>query len=188
MDAFTVLCENTDQFRDRLTYLNIRGDQIPSSNFDYVFSIGVLHHIPNPVPTVDAAYASLRSGGRFVVWLYGKEGNGLYLALVQPLRTFSRRMPHWLLVSITRVLDLPLTAYMWACRYLTLPMAAYMNNVIKPLSGDKRRLVLYDQLNPSYSKYYARQEAHDLLAKSGFKNVQLYHRHKYSWTVVGTKP
>jgi hypothetical protein len=67
-------------------------------------------------------------------------------------------------------------------------MAGYLNNVIAPLSGDKRRLVLYDQLNPSYSKYYTRQEAHDLLAKAGFTNIRLYHRHNYSWTAVGTKP
>ena len=43
-----------------------------------IFSqIGVLHHISDPKPFVEAAYKALRPGGRFLVWLYGKEGDNL---------------------------------------------------------------------------------------------------------------
>jgi hypothetical protein len=53
---------------------------------------------------------------------------------------------------------------------------------------DKRRLVIYDQLNPAYAKYYTQTEAEQLLARAGFSDVRTYHRHGYSWTVIGTKP
>jgi SAM-dependent methyltransferase len=43
-----------------------------------IFSqIGVLHHITDPKPSVEAAYKALRPGGHFLVWLYGKEGDNL---------------------------------------------------------------------------------------------------------------
>src|SRR5262245_52466149 len=94
-DAFRVLQENTAGFRDRITYLKTTGDQLRTDDaLDYVFVIGVLHHIPDPDPVVAAAFRALRSGGKLAVWLYGREGTGLYLALVRPLWWFTRRLPH----------------------------------------------------------------------------------------------
>jgi hypothetical protein len=52
----------------------------------------------------------------------------------------------------------------------------------------KRRLVIYDQLNPTYAKYHKRHEAIALLEKSGFINVKAHHRHGYSWCVLGETP
>ena len=52
---------------------------------------------------------------------------------------------------------------------------------------DKRRLVIYDQLNPAWAKYYTKEEAESLMHRNGFEKVTLYHRRIYSWTVVGEK-
>jgi hypothetical protein len=78
--------------------------------------------------------------------------------------------------------------YMKACRWLPLPLAAYMQRVMEPLTAAKRRVVIYDQLNPAYAKYYTRDEAQAALAAHGFTDIRLHHRHGYSWTVVGRKP
>jgi hypothetical protein len=53
---------------------------------------------------------------------------------------------------------------------------------------EKQRLIIYDQLNPAYAKYYMKREAVKLLLDGGFINVRVHHRHGYSWTVIGTKP
>ena len=63
-----------------------------------------------------------------------------------------------------------------------------MIEIMGKLTPDKRRLNIYDQLNPAYAKYYTSQEAEALLREAGFDNILLYHRHGYSWTVIGTKP
>jgi hypothetical protein len=60
--------------------------------------------------------------------------------------------------------------------------------VFERFSLGKRRLAIYDQLNPSYAKYYSQKEAKGLLEEKGFKNVLVHHRHGYSWTVIGSKP
>ena len=73
-----------------------------------ILSVGVLHHIPEPDPVVRAAYRALRPGGRLFVWLYAREGNGLYLAFAVPLRLLTKRLPDRLLDGLVRLLDLPL--------------------------------------------------------------------------------
>ena len=186
--AFRVLREATRRFADRITYLNLTGDRLPASgDLDYVFAIGVLHHIPDPDPVVAAAFRALRPGGRLAVWLYGREGNTLYLLLVRSLWWLTRRLPHQGLELFVRLLYPFFWCYMTACRVLPLPLAAYMRRVMLPLTPDKRRVVIYDQLNPAYAKYYTRDEAQDLLERHGFNDIRLHHRHDISWTVVGTK-
>jgi hypothetical protein len=55
------------------------------------------------------------------------------------------------------------------------------------MSSKKRRLVIYDQLNPSYLKYYRKHEAIGLLETAGFQDIEIHHRHGYSWSVKGKK-
>jgi len=187
--AMCVLREKTTPFRDRITYLETTGDRLPpSGDVDYVISIGVIHHIPDPEPVMAAAFRALKHGGRCVIWLYGREGNGLYLFVVHSLRMFTRALPHRALELVVALLYPLLRAYMALCRVLPLPLAEYMRRVLLPLTPAARRLVIYDQLNPAYAKYYTRAEAHALMAKAGFADIQLHHRHGISWTVAGTRP
>jgi SAM-dependent methyltransferase len=187
--AFGVLREKTAAFGDRITYLNTTGDLLPGTgDLDYVFLIGVLHHIPDPDPVVAAAFRALRSGGKLAVWLYGREGNALTLTLVRSLRWLTRRLPHRGLDLSVGVIYPFFWCYMTACRWLPLPLAEYLRRVMLPLTPAKRRLVIYDQLNPEYAKYYTRAEARDVMARHGFSDVRLHHRHGISWTVLGTKP
>jgi len=187
--AFEVLKANTTANADRIDYLHVPGDQLPPGlGLDFVVSMGVLHHIPVPEPVVRAAFAALRPGGRCIVWLYGFEGNETYLSIAVPLRKLTVRMPHRMLVALSHLLEIALTAYIWLCRILPLPMRSYMRSVLAKFPRSVRRLTIYDQLNPSYAKYYTRAEAEALLSDAGFADVQLYHRHGYSWTVSGARP
>lgn len=187
-DAFDILRQNIQQ-PERVTCLKIAGDQLPAyGNLDYVFSIGVLHHIPDPHPVVGAAFRALRPGGHFLVWLYGKEGNHLYLTFINPLRVFTKHLPHFMLVALIEIMYWPLMFYIKLCHRFPVPMGGYLLSVFEKMSPDKRRLIIYDQLNPSYAKYYTRLEAEKLLADGNFRDVQVHHRHGYSWTVIGTKP
>jgi len=178
-------------FEGRVIPMQITGDRLPpTGDVDYVISIGVMHHIPDPFPVVRAAYNALRPGGQFIVWLYGKEGNRLYLSLVTPLRWISKSLPMRTLKFISRVLDVPLAAYIHVCRrfhWSFLPLRDYMANILGRLPADRRQVVIYDQLKPHYAKYYTREEALALMSCAPF-DVQVHHRRGYSWVVIGTKP
>ncbi|NCA70768.1 MAG: class I SAM-dependent methyltransferase [Sphingobacteriia bacterium] len=187
--AFEVLSERFAGESRRVTCHRLAGAEIGTLGpFDLVVSLGVLHHIPDPAPVVAAAHAALRPGGRCFIWLYGREGNELYLALVRPLRAITTRLPDPVLEGLVRAIDLPLAAYIRLCRVMPLPMRAYMRDHLGRLDPDKRRLTIFDQLNPAYAKYYTHEEAHDLLANAGFVDIALHHRHGYSWSLVGTRP
>lgn len=188
-DGHFVAQRNLAPYGARVTFLHARGEDVPPDPvFDLILSIGVLQFIPDPKPTVDAAFAALRPGGRFFIWLYAKEGTAGYRALLAALRGVGRGLPHPLLAALVRALDVPLVAYMALCRILPLPLHDYLRNVLRRFPADKRRLVIYDQLNPTHAHYHSRDEAERLLADSGFVDVRIHHRRGYSWSVIGRKP
>jgi 2-polyprenyl-3-methyl-5-hydroxy-6-metoxy-1,4-benzoquinol methylase len=185
-ESFAAAIANTADRADRVRVIHDVGTAIPQDqNFDLVLSIGVLHHVENPGPIVEAARRALKPGGMMFIWLYGREGNEMYLATFGRLRAVTKRMPHRALAALCYPVDLLAMTYTAVSRVLPLPMRAYMQNVYGRLAPDKRRLVAYDQLNPAYAKYYREDEARSLLEQNGFKNVRTYHRHGYSWSVVG---
>ena len=191
-DGFFVMVKNVESMKDgkdKVLLLNKLGEEfVAEEPLDYIFSIGVLHHIPHPMPTVQAAYNSLKPGGRLFVWLYGREGNEAYLRLFNPIRAVTTRLPHRMLQIFVGLVYPLFVAYRYLCQLLPLPLKDYIDKVLWPLSPANRRLVIYDQLNPTYAKYYTREQAKNLLADAGFVNVQLHHRHGYSWSVIGTRP
>ena len=121
------------------------------------------------------------------MWIYGREGNLAYLTLFRLLHGVTKRLPHAALAGLVWCMGWVLDVYILACRLLPLPLRHYARNVLAKLTRDKRRLVIYDQLNPAYAKYYTQAEARTLLEGAGFGDVRLHHRHGYSWTVVGRK-
>jgi SAM-dependent methyltransferase len=176
---------------ERVTVLNTTGDALPSDlELDYAISVGVLHHIRNPEPVVAAVYRALKPGGKFVIWLYGKEGSRLYLALALPVRAVSRHLPARAKALLARAFGGPLGLYIELCRRLPRvrwPLREYMVEILGRLDAEKRVLVIYDQLNPHYAKYYTGAEARKMMESAPF-DVSLHHRKRYSWVVIGTKP
>jgi SAM-dependent methyltransferase len=188
-EAFDVLRRNVADCGERVECLQTTGDRLPDNHaFDLIASIGVLHHIPHPEPTLHAAYTALAPGGRLLVWLYGREGNKVYLSLTQPLRAITTRLPHAAVHTLARFLAAVLEPYVWLCAKLPLPLGGYFANVFARMHRDKQVLIIYDQLRPAYARYYRRDEAIALLTAAGFQDVRAHHRHGYSWTVIGTRP
>ncbi len=187
--AFDVLVANTAPARDRIEYLNVGGETfVASEPLDFALSLGVVHHIPDPAPVVAAMFRALKPGGTIGLWLYGREGNGPYVMALSVLAVLTRPLPHRLLAAVTWLLYGPTLVYALACRMLPFPLAGYMREVFLKISPAKRRLVIYDQLNPSYAKYYREHEVRALVETAGFHDIRLFHRHGYSWTAVATKP
>lgn len=187
-ESMEVLKDNTTQRKSQLSYIHDRGEAISQCNdLDYIFSIGVLHHIKNPEPIVQEAYKVLKPGGKMLVWLYGHEGNAAYLNLVLPFRKLTKKLSHRYVSIISHILNILLIPYIMCCKFLPLPLRGYFNKVFGKLTLKKRYLVIYDQLNPEIAKYYKKSEALKLLTQAGFKDCKIYHRHGYSWTVIGTK-
>lgn len=187
-DAFDVLVRELRNF-DNCHCHKLRGDQIPPDlGVDLLLSIGVVHHIPDPQEVLVAARKALRPGGRILIWIYGREGNRLYLAVAEPVRKLTRILPSGLLSLLAWWTTPLLWLYTRLAFVLPLPMRAYMKEVLSKLTFRQLHANIFDQLHPAYAKYYTQNEARALLSESGFVDVELHHRHGYSWTVTGKRP
>jgi hypothetical protein len=109
------------------------------------------------------------------------------VAIFDNLRRVTRIIPDSMLRHLCTVLNLLCSLYIVLVKAFSLPLRAYMLNVFQKFSWEKRGYVIFDQLNPSFSKYYKRSEVEDLMNNVGFSIVDIVHRHGYSWTVVGEK-
>jgi SAM-dependent methyltransferase/uncharacterized protein YbaR (Trm112 family) len=72
--------------------------------FDYALSIGVLHHLPRPGDGFAALVEKVRPGGAVSAWVYGREGNGWIVKLVDPVRRgITSKLPSALLYWLSLV-------------------------------------------------------------------------------------
>ena len=187
--AIEILQSNMESSKVPIRYINATGEQLEEiESLDYVFSIGVIHHIVDPVPTLQAALKALRPGGRLLIWVYGYEGNELYLALVTPLRWATKRLPDPVVRGLSWILLMLIEVYILLCRFLPLPLRGYMVKVLGKFTTNKKLLAIFDQLNPAHAKYYKRDEIINVVQSAGFTNVKTLDRHGYSWSVIGEKP
>jgi len=183
-----ILRKNTAELGDRVEVIQALGEELPvDRNFEFVFSIGVIQFISDPLPTLRAARDSLLPGGKLVIWVYGKEGNGAYLFLLNTLRAFTTRLPQKALAGLCQVLTVLVDIYGLACRVLPLPLRSYVLGTLNRVSRSDRTLTIYDQLNPTFVRYYERDEVIEMLREAGFEDIALHHRRGYSWTALATK-
>jgi SAM-dependent methyltransferase len=98
-----------------------RGDltSVDLGRFDFVYCIGVLHHLNDPGAGFDSVLRHTRPGGRFHCWVYAEEGNAIVRSLVDPLRRVSSRLPWWLTkYGIALPLVIPYFVYAKCVRFL----------------------------------------------------------------------
>ena len=72
--------------------------------FDYAFTIGVLHHMPDPLVGFKSLASKIKPGGHFSVWVYGAENNAWITSVVSPLREgITSRINRKALLHLSRV-------------------------------------------------------------------------------------
>ena len=72
--------------------------------FDYAFSVGVLHHLPDPRGGFDSLVKHVKPGGSVSAWIYGRENNGWIVHIINPLREhFTSKLPPRLLYFISYI-------------------------------------------------------------------------------------
>jgi len=66
-----------------------------SEGYDFVYSIGVLHHLKSPKKGFDSVIRNTKSKGSFHCWVYAREGNNMIVFFVDPIRKFASKLPWW---------------------------------------------------------------------------------------------
>ena len=187
-----VLRRNLAHASGQVDVIHAEGDKLPAGlDLDFVISIGVIQFIEDPQSTLRAAWKALRPGGKLIIWVYSVEGNRAYVAAVTALRAITTRLPDRALLALCSAISYGLDLYTLACRHLPRipwPLRDFMVNTHSRVDREGRKYTVYDQLNPTYVKYYRGPEVTRMLELAGFVDVELYHRQGYSWTAMGVRP
>jgi SAM-dependent methyltransferase len=165
----------------------------PDETFDYVYSLGVLHHLGNTETAVRALVATLKPGGRLRVYLYWKRHGavGAALRLVSAVRSVTTRLPFWLLRWLCWMLSVALWfAVILPYRLLAAagvrgmaswPLFVYTRYPFRVLYNDQ-----FDRFSAPLEKRYDLQEVSALLQSAGLRDVRVDAR--FGWIAEGVKP
>lgn len=161
-------------------------------DFDLVFSIGVLHHLPDPRKGFESIVRAVRKGGKVFCWVYGLEGNEWIVRYVNPIRRrITSHLSRRSLLLLSRGLAAALHPYArllaagGARAQRVAPYGAYLG-WLGQFGFQHTEHVVYDHLNPAISHYIPRAEVEAWFG-TGFKDVQITQRNRNSWRAVGTR-
>jgi SAM-dependent methyltransferase len=163
--------------------------------FDYAFSVGVLHHLPDPERGFHALVSRLKPGGSISAWVYGREGNGWIVHVVSPLREHvTSRLPHALLEPIATLLTVPLflaTRLLYAKLHgrasVRLPYGDYLA-YIAPFPFREQRHIVFDHLVAPVAFYLRRDEFAGWFLRAGLEGVRIEHHNSNSWRGFASVP
>ncbi len=157
--------------------------------FDYAFSVGVLHHLGDPEAGFQALVSRVCPGGHVSAWVYGREGNGWIVRVVNPLRkTVTSRLPRRMLVGVAAVATVPL----WAATKLVygpsrghigrrpLPYGPYLS-YIADFPFHEQRTIVFDHLVPPVAFYLRREEFAAWFERAGLEEVLIQRHNANSW-------
>ena len=161
--------------------------------FDLAFSVGVLHHLPDPPAGFASLASRVKDGGRVAFWVYGYEGNEWITKFVDPVR---KAITSKLSAPFLRVAAIPPAFALWAVIKLfyrprtngkgptKLPYGDYFAAQYH-YPFDEIHANVFDQLVTPVAYYLREDEVRPWLA-SGFRDAALRSHRGYSWTGLAT--
>ncbi|MBI5224917.1 methyltransferase domain-containing protein [Candidatus Micrarchaeota archaeon] len=164
--------------------------------FDLAYSIGVIHHLPNPEKGFRHILRKVRPGGKIFVWIYGHEGNFVMVNLIEPFRKLiTSRLPHQLLYylcyPITALLEFSCAFYRVAnalpiinsaAKYL--PSNIYLLYISK-FSFRHKLAIVFDFLSAPLARYYRKREFEKWFLHANL-NAKIYPHNENSWKGLAT--
>lgn len=169
--------------------------------FDFAFSIGVLHHLPDPEAGFRSVVKHLRPGGAVHAWVYGRENNGWLVHFGNPFRVgVASRLPkpalYWLSLLVASLMQ-PLLKLLYFPRYSPtfsnpkrqpkLPYFGYLG-WLSQFSLQHNHHVVFDHMVAPTAFYIRKDEFAGWFNRSGLRNVRISWRNQNSWRGYGERP
>lgn len=151
--------------------------------FDIAFSIGVIHHLKDPVLALKNMRRAVKKGGTVLVWVYSYEGNEWIVRFVDPVRkNITSRLPLWLVHALSYIPSVPL----WFFAKLFRGPTGYLKQ-ISTFDFWHVHSIVFDQLIPEVANYWKKSEVERLFSECGFESVTIHEpSNKSGWTIVAT--
>lgn len=157
--------------------------------FDFIYSLGVLHHLPDVDKAFSILSKKLKKGGKFLVYLYYALDNKpfyfkLFLKPIILLRYITVRLPKNILYIFSKifaiVIYLPLI-YLGKLLKKDLPLGYYKDKGLQVIFND-----CFDRLSAPLEKRFTRSQILMLFEKHGFRKIKISESMPY-WKAIGVK-
>ncbi|MGH9769787.1 MAG: methyltransferase domain-containing protein [Blastocatellia bacterium] len=165
-------------------------------SFDLVYSIGVLHHLPDPESAFRNLLRYLKPGGWIHIYLYWRPENqpvkSAILALIRAIRRVTTRIPHRLVYGLSfPVAAAAFAGFVWPYQALVaaglngiaerMPMKQYAKYPFRVCVNDQ-----FDRLSAPIEFRYTRDEVEGWLRSARLEEIVI--RPNYGWCATGRKP
>lgn len=172
--------------------------QYRGPGMDFVYCIGVLHHLKDPYAGFRSVLANVKPEGEFHCWVYAWEGNFVVRVFVEPLRRIFSKFPWWITkYGAATPLAVVLYAYAkfvsvcregsWIVRHL--PLATYCRWLSKREFLFSRHVV-FDQLVSPQTQYIKKTTLEDWFRSNSEiipESAYIILRNGNSWKFGGTR-
>ena len=166
--------------------------------FDYAFSVGVLHHLPDPRGGFISLASKVKSGGHVSAWVYGAENNEWITRWINPVRErVTARMDQRALLQLSKIPA--------ACLYLATKLVygplnrngssvakrLFYNDYLKsiaPFGWREQHTIVFDHLVAPTAFYISREEFEQWWRGIGAGEVTIDWHNKNSWRGTGVVP
>ncbi|MDQ6652181.1 MAG: methyltransferase domain-containing protein [Acidobacteriota bacterium] len=166
-------------------------------SFDFIYSIGVLHHLPEPETAFQNLIRFLKPGGEIQIYLYWKPERQpikrAMLAVISWVRSVTTRLPH----TVVHALSYPsamaaFALFVWPYQLMRvtpgleqlaekIPMRQYAAFPFRVCVNDQ-----LDRLSAPIENRYTREEVFDWLKRAGLEDPQVLPN--FGWLGTGRKP
>ena len=164
---------------------------VADETFDFVYSMGVLHHLDDTTGALRGLARALKPGGRLRLYLYWKRDGfvGALLSVVTFARKLTTRLPFGLLRALCWMLSVALFVGVVVPYRLLLtfgvstdawPLAVYAKYPFNVLYNDQ-----FDRFSAPLEKRYSETEVRALLESVGLREVRVHKR--FGWIGDGVK-
>ena len=167
--------------------------------FDYAFSVGVLHHLPNPREGFKSLVSKVKSGGHMSAWIYGAENNGWIVSFVNPVRRGTSSMNRRALFHLSK---LPAAVMYLATKLIYAPLNRddsgkklarhlFYNDYLSYISRfnwREQHSIVFDHLVAPTAFYISREEFEAWWHDVGAQEVTITWHNQNSWRGFGRIP
>lgn len=164
--------------------------------FDYIYSVGVLHHLPDPGGGFHSLSKVLKPGATISAWVYGRENNGWITNFVNPFREHvATKLPRLMLRFVSWMLTVfilyPVVKFFYRPINILAPGMArwlFYNDYlfyISRLSFRDIYSIVLDHLIAPTAFYLKKEEFAQWFEKARLQDVQINWHNRNSWRGLG---
>ncbi len=196
--AVEVARRNTASLKNvHVAQADLHHPPFPLESFDFIYSIGVLHHLPDPQTAFQNLLRYLKPGGEIQIYLYWQPERRslkfLLLAIVNSFRNLTTRLPHWAVHAFAYPSAVAaFLFFVWPYRIMqqvpalrslsaNMPMKQYAVLPFRVCVNDQ-----LDRFSAPIENRYTKTEVEAWLSGAGLKKSQVIAN--FGWLGTGQKP